>query len=433
MKVNQRAKARQQSLRQSKLKSFFTVFKRSKLTKLSSRGIATLGKDRKASSSHRGPADKTILFTTMALVFFGWVMVYSASFYVASQTKDTLFTDYNSYHFFILQGLWIIAGSIAAYFAYTIPTKWYRLLIIPGLLIIFSLLVVVLFLPATINGAKLWIKIGPITMQPSEFAKPALIIYLAAIFAKQANKSYQDFATYFRHKILPFLLVVVPLVSLVLMGRDLAAAGLIIMIAGGMFFMVDNHFYTNLTVLAGVLIAVIFASYFTVSEPYRLERVETFIDAVKTGAPKNPLSSGYQLTQILTAVGSGGVSGYGFGQSKQKYYYLQETAFNDTIFAVVAEEFGFLGSVALIVLFFILISKALKVAQLSASRFNSLMALGIALWLFLQSIIHLGVNVGMIPLTGITLPFMSYGGSSLISCLIGIGILLNISREVKLE
>lgn len=381
----------------------------------------------------RNDADRIILFTTAALVIFGWIMVYSGSFYVASQQKNTIFTAYNPYHFFILQGIWITLGSMAGYLAFRLPLKFYKILILPGLITIVSLLVIVLFLPGTINGAKLWIKLGPFSLQPSEFAKPLIILYLASLFAKLRTSDYKDYANYFQKKVLPFSLVIAPIVALVLAGSDLAGAGLMIMIAGGMFFMADNHRYTNYTVVMLVISAVIFAITFTTLEPYRMERVETYVDAVITGQPRNPLSSGYQLTQILTAVGSGGFSGYGFGQSRQKYFYLQETAFNDTIFAVIAEEFGFIGSIAVIASFYLLISRALKVAQACKNRFAAYTALGIALWLFLQSLIHLGVNVGMIPLTGITLPFMSYGGSSLIASLITIGILLNVSKEVKLD
>src|SRR5262249_52874754 len=153
---------------------------------------------------------------------------------------------------------------------------------------------------------------------------------------------------------------------------------------------------------------------FTVIQPYRLSRVKNYLDFLLNGNFRDQLNTGYQLYQTIIAVGSGGPLGYGFGQSRQKYNYLQETAFNDTIFAVIAEEFGLFGSVLVILAYVILLFRGLKVAQHAPDRFSAFLALGVVSWIFIQTVIHLGVNVGLVPLTGITLPFISYGGSSLI-------------------
>lgn len=379
------------------------------------------------------PPDRVVLVATAMLIVFGWIMIYSGSFYVASQRLNTILYPYNPYHFFILQGIWILVGLAAAFLTYKFPVKSYKTLVMPALAIVGLLLVVVLVRDETVNGAKLWILIGPFSLQPSEFAKPTLIIYLAAIFAKYKEKDLTDFQTFVSKRIVPFALVVFPIVMLILIGRDLATAVLVAAIAVVMFFMNDNHLYTNLAVVALLVGGVVFGTYFTFSEGYRQERVNTYLEVLRTGTPDKPLSSGYQLNQILTAVGSGGLDGYGFGQSRQKYYYLQETAFSDTIFAVIAEEFGFIGSVGVIGAFAILIFRGVKIAQHAQSKYSALIALGISIWIFLQALIHLAVNVGLFPLTGITLPFLSYGGSSLLSCMIGIGLLLNVSREVNLD
>jgi cell division protein FtsW len=431
-KNNKHGKKRKQKLRQNRIKGLLQLA-RGDGKKVKKRNSGSGSNGRKPSNKAKNPPDSVIIITTALLLFFGWIMVYSGSFYVASQRQGTLFFDNNPYHFFILQGIWIVVSTLAAFIVYKIPLDLYKTFVIPALLIIGALLILVLLRDQTVNGAKLWILIGPFSLQPSEFAKPVLIIYLAAIFAKYKQKDLTDFNTFIKRRILPFALVVLPIVTLILLGRDLATAALVAAISGVLFFMNDNHIYTNLTVALMLVIGVFAGTYFTFSEEYRLERVRTYMEVLRTGSPDKPLSSGYQLNQILTAVGSGGFDGYGFGQSRQKYFYLQETAFNDTIFAVVAEEFGFIGSVAVIFAFAVLAFRGVKIAQNAKSKYSSLLALGVSIWIFMQAVIHLGVNVGLFPLTGITLPFMSYGGSSLLSCMIGIGILLNVSKEVKLE
>jgi cell division protein FtsW len=419
-------KKRKREQRKRQISKLFATF-----SPLSKEKILRRRKDNTKGPS--GSADKLILLTTLSLSIFGWIMIYSGSFYVASQRINTIFSPNNSYHFFILQGFWILIGFVVGFFAYKLPIRAYKTLVIPALVLIITLLITILLLPAEINGAKLWIKIGSFSLQPSEFVKPALIIYLAAIFSKYNEKDLKNYSTYLQKRIVPFAMVVVPITLLVLAGRDLATTVLLGMISIILFFMNDNHFYTNLTVILLAVVSISLTTVFTLSENYRMERVNTYIEVLETGSPEKPLSSGYQLNQILTAVGSGGFDGYGFGQSRQKYYYLQETAFNDTIFAVIAEEFGFLGSSAVIGAFALLVFRGVKIAQNAKNKFSSLLALGITVWIFLQAVIHLGVNVGLFPLTGITLPFMSYGGSSFISCMIGIGILLNISKDAKLE
>mgnify|MGYP000107446892 CR=1 FL=1 len=163
--------------------------------------------------------------------------------------------------------------------------------------------------------------------------------------------------------------------------------------------------------------------------PYRLERLESFINFLITGELSEPLGRDYQLRQILIAVGTGQIFGQGFAQSKQKFSYLTETAFSDSIFAVYAEEFGFLGSVILVAIFIWIMFQGFKIARNAPDKLGVLLASGITIWISIQALIHLGVNVGLIPLTGMPLPFLSYGGSSLITSMIAIGILINISRH----
>lgn len=381
--------------------------------------------------------DRTIMLLTFGLSMFGLIMVYSGSFYVASNRVKTLFVPNNPFHFFLLQVLWLIAGTIAAYIAYRINYKHYKKLILPGLLTVLALLIIVLLRDEVVNGAKSWILIGPFSLQPSEFAKPLVIIYLAAVFSKPWQPKGEELAekvmNYIVERFLPFALVVGPLIFLTLAGRDLVSAGIIGVISLAVFFFADNQAIHNWACAIVVGLGGIIGYVFAVFEPYRRARLATYLEFIGRGEILDPTNTGYQLNQILIAVGSGGLFGFGFGQSRQKYFYLQETAFSDTIFAVVAEEFGLFGSLVLIFVLLGFLLRGLRIATRARDKFGSLMAFGVVVWFATQVIIHLGVNVGLLPLTGITLPFLSYGGSSLITCLIGVGILLNVSKGVKLD
>jgi len=365
-------------------------------------------------------------------------MVYSGSFYVASNQLDTIFFPGNPWHYLIMQTAWVIVGSVMAYIAYRTPMKIVRMLMLPAFFSIILLLVLTLLQPGDINGAKSWIDIGfnGIRIQPSELAKPILVVYLAAILARpwQAKEKFEDqFKMYMRKRLIPFILVTAPIVLLVLAGKDFTTAGVIGVTAFAIFFFADNskihNIFIGLVPALGVVMSLVAVSI----EAFRQSRIATYLAFLKDGEIINPLSTGYQLSQIMIAVGSGGLTGYGFGQSKQKYFYLQETAFSDTIFAVAAEEFGLLGGLILLVALILFLSRGFKIARKLDNKFEALLCLGIVIWLSVQSFIHLGVNVGLLPLTGLTLPLVSYGGSSLLGVLVSIGLLLNISRKVKLD
>ncbi len=425
MKLAQRAVARKSKARKTRLKGIVANL-RDKLSKISLR---------RSSAPHETPKqhDWIILYVVAGLCIFGLLMIYSGSFYVASQRANTIFTPNNPYHFFILQAAWLVVGSVAGFIFYKLPLGTIKALALPALLTIGILLLIVLAIPGEINGAKLWIKIGPFSLQPSEFAKPFLLVYIAGLLAKINTKDLKELESYAKHSLLPFLLVVLPIVGLIFLGKDLATAGLVGAMCLGVYFFAVNSRLHHIITIGLVAIAIVAGIGFSLSEQYRVNRVNTYIQFLETGEVQDPTDTGYQLRQILIAVGTGGFNGFGFGQSKQKYFYLQETAFSDTIFAIVAEEFGFLGSILVILAYVILIFRALKIAQNAPNAFSSLLALGIGIWFFLQTVIHLGVNVGLIPLTGMTIPFLSYGGSSLLASLIGVGLLLNISKKVKLD
>jgi cell division protein FtsW len=403
--------------------------------------VISIFKGGKNSTSHKGRAENSsshkpdlIILTVVALLLiFGWVMVYSSSFYVASQKEDTLIYPYNPFHFFILQGIWISLSAIVGFIIYKIGYKTHRKLSLLAYLFFLVLLVVVLAMPE-LNGAKQWINIGPASIQPSELMKPFIIVLLASVLSKKWKKPKNDvIQSYIKNKLLRFGLIAGPVVLLVIIGKDLATGGIILLICTAMFIFSNDTFIHNIFSSIMLLGSAAMGAIFTLIEPYRVNRIKTYLHFLQTGQIDDPLNTGYQLRQILIAVGTGGFFGYGYGQSRQKYFYLQETAFSDTIFAVIAEEFGAIGSLITIFAFLILIFRSLKLAANVKSKFASLTVLGITVWFAIQTIVHMGVNVGLIPLTGVTLPFVSYGGSSLLSCTIGISILLNISKEVKLD
>lgn len=420
-----KVKTRQQSARKRQTARIFSA-----LQNLIPKRKSAVRAESAVTNAHNGP-DKLLLRLVVVMCLFGWIMIYSGSFYLASQRTGTLFQDHNPYHFFILQGVWIVAGTIAAYIIYRLPFVALQRLALPALLACIVLLIIVLVIPGEINGAKLWIKLGPFSLQPSEFSKPAMILALSAAFAKLRSAEFKTFGQYFEKMLLPFALLAGSVMVLVFMGKDLASAAVVGGIAMLIFAFANHSKIHHYFTIGLVIIGILGGAALSVSANYRRDRVNTYLEFLQTGEVPNRFKEGFQLNQILIAVGSGGFSGSGFGQSKQKYLYLQETAFSDTIFAVIAEEFGFLGSALVVVGYLILLLRSLKLAQNAPSQAAHLTALGITGWLFLQTIIHLGVNVGLIPLTGITLPFMSYGGSSVLSCLIGVGILLNISKQVK--
>ena len=379
------------------------------------------------------PPDIFSVMTVAGLIVFGWIMIYSGSFYLAAQRSGTLVREFNPFHFFLLQGMWILVGMGACYLFYRINRKLYPFISLPALLISIFMLIGILIAPQELNATNnRWINFAGFSMQPSEIIKPFAVVYLASVFSKAPDKKKVEVRQYIKYWLMPFTIVASISVGLVVLGKDLATAGVLGITLWTMLLFSNNKIINNIASFGMLIVGAISGVIFILIEDYRIQRVKTYLDFFLTGEVTNPLGSGYQLYQILIAIGSGGIWGLGFGQSKQKYLYLQETAFTDTIFAVVAEEFGFIGSLAVVVTLTILFMRWIIIAKNTRDRFSYLLVIGITSWFFTQSFIHLAVNVGLFPLTGIPLPFMSYGGSSLLSCMIGLGMLLNISKDAKL-
>jgi cell division protein FtsW len=378
-----------------------------------------------------GLPDRVTMVIVGVLLFIGLVLVYDSSVIVASAAP------YNDpFHFFKLQIVWIIIGLIGGYVAFKIDYHIFPKIVSPALIGTIVLLIVVLIAGTLTYGAKRWIDFGPFAVQPSELAKLTFTLYLASWLSKQkniVNKFDSALKNYFVHDLLPFLLVLFVVTSLILVGRDLATTAIVGLIALSIYFISGKDLMHSLGSGLIVLTMGIVGLLAAIMEPYRLNRIRTYLHFLQTGEVDDPGGKGFQLYQILVAVGSGGIFGVGFGESRQKFHYLGQAAFTDTIFAVFAEEFGLFGSIILIALFVALMFRGFKIASTAQDRLGTLIATGITFWISLQAFLNIAANVGLIPLTGIPLPFISYGGSSMVVMLTGIGILLNVSKYSKLK
>jgi cell division protein FtsW len=371
--------------------------------------------------------DKFILFFTIAMAIFGAIMIFDASVYKANE----VFND--QFYFLKFQIIWLVIGSIPTLIVYFWDYKKLLKLSLPLLIAVIILLALVLFLGEETNGSKRWFSIGPLPqIQPAEFAKLALILYLSSWLAKQEYK-YTNISTAlkegFLKNLIGFIVILGIVAILVLLEPDLGTAMIICITSFAMFLMAGEDKTHTFGSIAVVILFVPIAALAGILEPYRLERIKTFLNLLVTGDVADPKGSGYQMQQILIGIGSGGLFGKGFGQSRQRFGYLVEnTAFTDSIYAVVLEELGLIGGTIIIISWVLFLWRGLKVALNAPDKQGKLLAAGITVWLTTQALLNMAANVGLIPLTGIPAPLLTYGGSNTLVTLIGIGILLNISK-----
>ena len=360
--------------------------------------------------------DTILMGVIFMLLVFGLVMISSAGI-VLSQTK---FGD--EYYFFKHQLAYgVVPGLLILFVTQKINYKFWKKLAVPFFFFALLLLVLVLIpgLGMRFQGASRWLSLGPISFQPSEAMKLAIILYLA-LWIESRGRRLKDFFEGF----LPFAIIVGVIGFLIMKQPDMGTLGSIIMIAMVMFFASGAPLsFIALMAGGGAAMAVLLVKL----EPYRMDRLTTFLDP---GA--DPQGIGYQINQALLAIGSGGIFGLGLGHSRQKYNYLPEPI-GDSVFAIVAEELGMVGAVFLLTLFVLFALRGYKIAQNAPDEFGRLVAIGITSWIIFQSIINIMAIVGLIPLTGIPLPFISYGSTSLVFVLAGVGILLNISKHSKVD
>lgn len=357
--------------------------------------------------------DRWLFSATIGLALFGVVMVYSASAVIAQQE------NHSQFHYLIKQGLWTSIGLVGMFLAMNFDyQKLNRRWIVYGLLLVTVVLLLAVFGFRPINGARRWIRFSSFSLQPSEIAKLALVVFLARFLERRTG----DEASFFR-TFVPCMLVIGLLAGLVIKEPDLgtalmlAIAGITVCFAAGVR---PRHvFYASVPALLYVGKMLIFT-------PFRMRRLASFIDpwADAQGA-------GYQTVQSLIAVGSGGTHGLGFAQGRQKLLFLP-FAHSDFIFAVVGEELGLVGALIIVFVFAIFLWRGLRAALRAPDRFGMLLGLGIVIGIVAQALLNISVVLAIVPNKGIPLPFISYGGSSLVPTLAGVGILLNISQYAVL-
>jgi len=309
----------------------------------------------------------------------------------------------------------ILPGLLLGILAYKLPLNRFRK-ITPYLLIANLGLLVLLFLPylgTILGGSRRWLRLGPISFQPAELLKIVFILYFAHIAAEFTDRKE------YRKLFGSFTVLIIVIGALMIFQPDLSTLGVIIAIALTMYFAAGMPFGNILMI--GSLVALCFW-LFTRFSSYRLMRLLTFLDPGKA-----PLAAGYQIKQMLYAIGSGGLFGLGLGLSRQKFGFLPHSI-SDSIFAIIAEELGFIGSLLLIALFVTWIWFAFRIAIGHSDRYRYLLSIGIMTWISIQAFIHIAANIGLIPLTGMPLPFISYGGSALTTQIMAIGFLINDSK-----
>ena len=360
-------------------------------------------------------SDQILLYTVFALLAFGLIMIASAGI-AYSRTR---FGD--SYFFFKRQLLGVSIGLIVLYLTQRINYKFWKKISFPmfAASIAFLILVFIPGIGSKIYGANRWIQIGAFSFQPAEMLKLSLIIYLAA-WLESRGERIKDFF----EGLVPFLTIIALVSFLLIKQPDIGTLGVVILIAISVFFVSGSKISHMFLMVSGGLAAL----YILIkTESYRMNRLLVFLHP-----ELDPRGIGYQINQALLAIGSGGILGVGLGHSMQKFNYLPEPA-GDSIFAIIGEELGMIGCLILIALFVIVAMRGLKIAKNATDVFAKLTATGITAWIFFQAFINISAITGLIPLTGIPLPFISYGGTSIIFLMAGIGILLNISKHTRLD
>jgi cell division protein FtsW len=353
--------------------------------------------------------DKWLFVATVGLALFGLVMVYSASAIIAEKENS------NQYYYVAKQGMWTMIGFGAMFFTMHVNYGWLRdRRLVYGLLILTTVLLLAVFAFRPINGAHRWIKFSRVSMQPSEISKLALAIFLAYFVEKRSGEEGKFFKTF-----LPAAVVTGVLALLVVAEPDLGTGLMLAVVfvvviytAGARLLHLGMAAAPALVGFAGLLIFV----------PFRVRRLTAFLNPWA-----DPQGSSYQVVQSLIAIGSGGSHGLGFAQGKQKLFFLP-FAHSDFIFAVIGEELGLAGALGVVLVFGLFLWRGMRTALRAPDRFAMLLSLGLVTGIVAQALFNISVVLAILPTKGIPLPFISYGGSSLVPTLAAVGILLNISQ-----
>jgi cell division protein FtsW len=386
--------------------------------------IAFLAKGASRNPRTMPPWDASLGWVALLLLALGLVMVYSSSIAMAEASKHT---GYRPWYFLARHGAFLAVGLLAAAVAFQVPMKaWQRLA--PYLFVAGAVLLVLVLVPGigkSVNGSRRWLPLGIANVQPSEFMKLAVVLYAASYAVRKAAFLHAEQPL--RHTLMrgfaPLFGVMVLIGGLLLMEPDFGAFVVIVAIAFGILFLggLDWRLFLGLTLLLPVALGAIL-----VAAPYRLQRLTAFLDPWS-----DPLGKGYQLSHSLIAFGRGEMFGVGLGASVEKLLYLPE-AHTDFLLAVIAEELGFIGVLAVLAGFLWLLFRGWSIGRQAArlSRpFAALAAQGIGVWIGVQAFINIGVNMGVLPTKGLTLPLLSFGGSGIVANCVAIAILLRVDYE----
>ncbi len=357
--------------------------------------------------------DYVVLLTVGALVGLGLVMVYSSSFVEAYMLHNT------QYYYLVRQSIGALLGVGALLVGSRIHYRFWQHISVPFLAVSLALLLLVLVLPESmtrVNDSRSWIRFGGglLSMQPSEIAKLALIVYIAHWLSRQSSRLHD-----WVYGLLPLGVMLGVICGLVMLEPDRGTTLVLLLIAGTIYFAAGAHL-THILATAS-LSGLAFVALVNLAGAHG--RLRAFIDPWQYQD-----TYGYQPIHALYALGSGGIFGIGLGQSRQKFQWLPQ-AHTDAIYAILGEELGIIGTLLVVLCFGILAYRGYRIALRAPDMFAALVAVGITSWMFFQAMINIAVTTSLIPFTGITLPFLSYGGTSLIMCMGSIGILLNISRH----
>ena len=356
--------------------------------------------------------DKWLFAATIGLALFGVVMVYSASAMMAQKE------DGNQFYYVLKQGVWVVIGFIAMLVAMQFNYQQLKTRrVVYGLLLISTLALLSVFAFSSSNGAHRWMKFSWFSVQPSELSKLALVIFLAYFLEKRAGEEGDFWRTF-----VPCGFVTCWLVGLIVIEPDLGTALMLALIFTIVIYTAGARVAHLGLAAAPALLGVIALLIFV---PWRLKRLITFLDPWA-----DPQGGGFQVVQSLIAVGSGGPNGLGFAQGKQKMLFLP-FAHSDFIFAIVSEELGLVGGLAVIAVFALFLWRGVRTALLAPDRFGMLLSLGIVTSIVAQALFNISVVLSLVPTKGIPLPFISYGGSSLVPTLAAVGILLNVSQHAS--
>jgi cell division protein FtsW len=358
--------------------------------------------------------DRPLLYAVLALIVFGLIMIASAGI---AYSKVRFGEPYYFFKHQLFNG--ILPGLVILYAVQGIRYDFWRKISLP--LFVASLVFLVLvFIPGmgtTIYGATRWVQLGSFSFQPSEMLKLGMILYLAA-WLENRSERIKDFY----EGLVPFLAIVAVVSFLLIKQPDIGTLGVVILISLSIFFLSGakmSHIFSMGFIGLGAFLVLIKV------ESYRMNRLLVFLHP-----ELDPRGIGYQINQALLAIGSGGIFGVGLGHSLQKFNYLPEPV-GDSIFAIIGEELGLIGAAFLVVLFVFFAVRGLKISKNAPDRFSKIVACGIVSWIIFQAFINISAICGLIPLTGIPLPFISYGGTSIVFLMVGVGILLNISKYSK--